>query len=1035
LRKSDIINISETWIEKEDKIMDHKMKNHEYVQIKARREKKRGRPKGGMVMAHRKSLITKKIGIEKVTDEVMKMEIDTGNEVIIVISTYMRENRKENYEKIAEIIEENKDRYIIIGGDFNARTAEKGGRIEDDIAEERRSSEDKIINEEGRVLIKWLEENGLYIINGNVQGEEKGSMTYIGAAGRSVIDYVITNRKGEEKIDKMEIVEGTASDHLMIKVNLRTGMKREDEIKKEKEIIKWSDKEIEEYKEKLTKIRGVSEWKDLKNKIRNSIPVKKIKVKDGTDEKGWWDEECHIAKKELKDAKRRYREDGTKKDQYLICRRKYRSLLEKKKTNYKEREWIEAKKDKTGKKFWEIINRQKRRRTKMSDKIKMSEWKEHFQEQMEGTVEKEAEVIDRAVNQGEEIGLKEVKDVIKKMKRKKAAGEDKIPNEAWLYGGEETAEELHRIINKIWNGEQELPEEWKTGVVIPIYKKGDIHDVRNYRGITLMDTGYKIYAEIIRKRLEKEMEEKELMGETQTGYRKGKGTLEAIYIVKTAMEEETKKEKGEIYLFFADMKGAFDKLRREKLWELMEKNEISSKLRDRIKEIYNGTAFKIRIDEKISEEIYTKKGVRQGCPLSTTLFNLAFADLESTMKSVQLGGIVIGKKKVWTVSYADDVVLLANNEEGIKEMIRKFKKYIQDRGLELNIDKSKIMRGRKAGGRKKNITFTWEGKEIEEVKEFNYLGYTLQKNNGNEAHIKNIRKKAMTVLGKVWSIGERNFKDNWKKRMYLFEVLMESIIMYGVEIWGWKEYKEIESLQDKYIKWTLKLDQTTPSHMLHMETKRNKIATKSGTRAVKYEEKIMKNEGNELIKECIKVKNKFSLEIRSNKKGETGEKWKYARKKYFEEKGWSMEYYNCKMENGSGIWIELEEISKSIERQIWNEKLEKSRFAMEYKNLVPEAMKKPEYLRKENNSRRAMEMKARFRLGTETKANRYWEIEEKRKCRLCGKEEETLQHVFETCEMTGERHESWKRQINGARALARMWSITWRRKREEEKLA
>jgi len=161
-----------------------------------------------------------------------------------------------------------------------------------------------------------------------------------------------------------------------------------------------------------------------------------------------------------------------------------------------------------------------------------------------------------------------------------------------------------------------------------------------------MDTGYKIYAEILRKRLEKEMEEKELMGETQTGYRKGKETLEAIYIVKTAMEEEVKKEKGEIYLFFADMKGDFDKIRREKLWELMEKNEISSKLRDKIREIYNGTAFKIRIDEKLSEEINTKKGVRQGCPLSTALFNLAFADLESTMKGVQLGGIVIGKKKV-----------------------------------------------------------------------------------------------------------------------------------------------------------------------------------------------------------------------------------------------------------------------------------------------------------------------------------------------------------------------------------------------------
>lgn len=45
-----------------------------------------------------------------------------------------------------------------------------------------------------------------------------------------------------------------------------------------------------------------------------------------------------------------------------------------------------------------------------------------------------------------------------------------------------------------------------------------------------MDTGYKIYAEIIRRKLEKEMKEKK-MSEIQTGYRKGRGTTEAIYII------------------------------------------------------------------------------------------------------------------------------------------------------------------------------------------------------------------------------------------------------------------------------------------------------------------------------------------------------------------------------------------------------------------------------------------------------------------------------------------------------------------------
>ncbi|XP_025829084.1 uncharacterized protein LOC112904077 [Agrilus planipennis] len=146
-------------------------------------------------------------------------------------------------------------------------------------------------------------------------------------------------------------------------------------------------------------------------------------------------------------------------------------------------------------------------------------------------------------NEDQEITQEEVEQVIKKLKKKKAAGEDKITNEAWIYGGKELQENLQGILNKIWNGDEDLPEEWKMGIIKPIFKKGDRHKPENYRGITLMNTGYKIYAEILRKRLEKELEDKKALGETQMGYRKNKGTIDAIYIVKTAIEEEIKKEK------------------------------------------------------------------------------------------------------------------------------------------------------------------------------------------------------------------------------------------------------------------------------------------------------------------------------------------------------------------------------------------------------------------------------------------------------------------------------------------------------------
>ena len=90
------------------------------------------------------------------------------------------------------------------------------------------------------------------------------------------------------------------------------------------------------------------------------------------------------------------------------------------------------------------------------------------------------------------------------------------------------------------------------------------------------------------------------------------------------------------------------------------------KLKERIKEIYNDTAFKVKINNKISDKIFTKNGVRQDCLLSIALFNLAFSDLEGTMEKVQAGGIIIGKMKIWTASYVDDV-LMSNNEEELKE--------------------------------------------------------------------------------------------------------------------------------------------------------------------------------------------------------------------------------------------------------------------------------------------------------------------------------------------------------------------------------
>lgn len=123
-----------------------------------------------------------------------------------------------------------------------------------------------------------------------------------------------------------------------------------------------------------------------------------------------------------------------------------------------------------------------------------------------------------------------------------------------------------------------------------------------------------------------------------------------------------------------------------------------------LEEIYKDTNCKVRIGERISEEFYTKKEDRQGCPLNSTVFNVAFGDSEEEIAKVQ-GGLTFGRRKAWTTTYADDVILIARDEEALKKLLRNIERFREKKGLELNTGKTKIMVCRNGRGRRTNVTF------------------------------------------------------------------------------------------------------------------------------------------------------------------------------------------------------------------------------------------------------------------------------------------------------------------------------------------
>jgi len=269
----------------------------------------------------------------------------------------------------------------------------------------------------------------------------------------------------------------------------------------------------------------------------------------------------------------------------------------------------------------------------------------------------------------------------------------------------------------------------------------------------------------------------------------------------------------------------------------------------------------VRIGGEVSKEFWVKKGVRQGCPLSPTLFNVYIADLEEELRK-GIGGVRVGGDKVWSLEYADDIVVVAEEEVGLRAMIRGIQRYLKEKKLELSPEKSKVMVFRKKGGREKERYWWWGKERLEEVKEYKYLGYWVSRYGGEMEHVRYRIRKARVAMGWVWSYGERKFKGDVRWRLKLFDSIVKGILLYGVEIWGYKEWKEIEALQEKYLRWILGVKRCTPGYIVREELKRNKMRVETGWRAGRFEERIQKGEGGEIGRESIVERRKEEREKR-----------------------------------------------------------------------------------------------------------------------------------------------------------------------------
>jgi len=329
----------------------------------------------------------------------------------------------------------------------------------------------------------------------------------------------------------------------------------------------------------------------------------------------------------------------------------------------------------------------------------------------------------------------------------------------------------------------QVPQSWKSSLVTPIFKKGDATDTANYRPIAVGEPISRLYASILAQRLVKYTEEQQLRSPTQAGYRPDLGTLHQGFALQHIIDK-SRHDKQPLYLCFVDLKSAYDKVQWHLLWQLLQRLGVHGSMLGALQSMYDGCLLSMRVGGTCGCSHSPSIGLRQGCPLSATLFGIFIDGLHHHLQSAcPAAGIQIRSLRLTDLVYADDICLTASTPAQLQALIDALAAYCQTIHMQISVPKTKVMVV--SAATPPPVTFTCNGHNIDQVQSFKYLGLHFHASGNISPLIRPLKAKAAGS----WSVVQRRHSqlqcgNTVNLKLQLLQSILVPSLHYGCELWG-----------------------------------------------------------------------------------------------------------------------------------------------------------------------------------------------------------------------------------------------------------